>query len=261
LTHILDNLCADNEARAVIKMSCYVMRAECFLILGDYDSVHRDSDFAIQLFNTMRPTESDRQKPRKNDQLKPQLHLAYARHGQAYESENNALEAIASYRRAIQVLPRGPAHELLDTCLLSYGIPPIDLSDEALKPYSDLMNAISTADDLTGAFHAIVSHVNAHPLDEPTIERLNKAQIPQLFLGVINFQLSSELCVDVGLTLASYFMKRGGDSVRLNHQVIGTILTEYSSSSTIMIDCLHFLARSLKHLENFSRVRNSWTST
>jgi hypothetical protein len=68
---------------------------------------------------------------------------------------------------------------------------------------------------------------------------------------VINFQLSSELCVDVGLTLGNYFMRRGGDSVWHDHQVIATILKNHSSSATIMSDCLAFLSCCPRHLHKF----------
>jgi hypothetical protein len=157
-------------------------------------------------------TQEDLQRE-KNDLLKPQLHIAYAHRGQAYEAENNAFEAISSYRRAIEVVPKGIAHDLLDSCLPSYRIPSVDFEDAGLKPYSDLMTSIATADNLTEAFGRIVTHINAKTPDHATIEGVNKARIPQLFLARFNFQLSSDLGVDVGLTLGNYFMRRGGDSV------------------------------------------------
>jgi tetratricopeptide (TPR) repeat protein len=243
LTHIVDNLIADNDQRAVLKMSSFNNRALCFLELGDTESCRHDASLSLALFESMRPQELDRRKaPRKNDPLRPQLHFAFARLGQAYEGEGAALDAIANYRRAIDAHPRGPAQDLLDSCYLSYGIPHIDISNPTLRPYTNILEAMGSADDLSRAFHEIVTHVNANPLDEATVQMLNRHKIPQLFLGVINFQLESELCVDIGLTLACYFMWRGGDTVWLNHKVIGTILTNFPTNLTIMLDCLHILS-------------------
>jgi hypothetical protein len=134
LTHVVDNLCAEKEQRALLKMSSYNQRAQCVCELADYASVHPDTELAIQLCRTIRPSESDRKKPRKKDLLKPQFHLAYAHPSQAYEDENNALEAIFSYRRALDAILKGIAQDRLDSCFLSNGIPSVDFEDASLKP-------------------------------------------------------------------------------------------------------------------------------
>jgi hypothetical protein len=197
---------------------------------------------SIGVFESMRAAERGRKKPRKDDALRPQLHIAYARLGQAAECQNDALDAIPHYRKALEVHPRGPAQEPLDSCYLSYGIPIIDVHDPTLQPYDRVLTAIASPEELSDAFRTIVTHVNANPVDAETVEMLNRAKIPQLFLGVINFQLESEVCVGIGLTLASYFMRCGG--VWLNHKVIGTILTVFSSNQTVLVDCLRFLSYS-----------------
>jgi hypothetical protein len=249
-THIVDHLCADNDQRANLKMVAYISRSKCYLELHDYEAANRDASLAISLFTTMR-SETDPKKMRRNDPLKSLLHQAYAARGQALEANDRVLDAIADYRLAIEICPRGPAKDLLDSCMLGHEVPAIDVDDPTLKPYSDLVAAISDSQMLTDAFHRIVTHVNSNPVEGPTVERLNKAQIPRLFLGVINFQLGSELCVDIGLTLANYFMKRGGDSVWQNYTVIGKILSEYAGNATIMADCLQLLSSCPKPLYSF----------
>jgi hypothetical protein len=111
---------------------------------------------------------------RKNDPLRPSLHVAFARLAEACEGEGSTLDAIANYRRAIDAHPRGPAQKLLDSCYVSYGITVVDMLDPTLQPYTNVLGAMNSAEELSRAFHAIVAHVNTHPLDEAAAEMLNR---------------------------------------------------------------------------------------
>jgi hypothetical protein len=178
---------------------------------------------------------------------------AFILRGQACEASSNVLDAIKSYRDCMAFYPEGNGRTTLDQCLMSFGIPYVDLNDESLKPFSLVLDAISTAQELQAAFAKCVTFINSQGVDQDSLRRLESAKIPQLLLGAVNFQMSSEVCVDLGVTLAGWLIRQGGESAWLNHQILGKILLAYIENKTVASDCIQILSVMPRHLQAFFR--------
>jgi hypothetical protein len=248
LTLVIDYFIVDNDGSANVKMSAFNSRCLCRTKLEDYEGAIRDADYTIMIYEAMRTP--DRWKGGR-DNLRPIANSALIMRGQAFEASSNVHDAIRSYRESMSFLPDGAGRSTLDQCLMSFGIPYVDGNDESLKPFSQVLDAISTAQELQAAFGKCVSFITSKGLDQDAIRRLESAKIPQLLIGAVNFQLSSSVCVDLGVTLAGWFIRHGCESAWVNHAILGKVFLAYLEDKTVAGDCISVLSTMPRHLQQF----------
>lgn len=250
-TIVVDNLRAENDQLAAMKMLCFNGRAQSYIQLHKLDEAIDDTDHVIDLFELMRPRQLEQKRVRKGDILKPHIHNAFAYRGQVFSLKGDVQGAFDAWDKALEIWPTGEARELKEQFLFGHGIPNIDMNDESLKPFSLLFTAIKSEETMLGAFREIVKHLNSGQLTPAQVQELDKKGIGQLVLGVLNFSMQNKSLIDVGLTVAMYLLRRGAFGVWKNYEVLGKVMSEYQDDAELMKDVLQFLGDVPKNLFDF----------
>ena len=250
-TIVVENLRAENDQLAAMKMLCFNGRAQALIQLNRLDEAMDDTVHVIDLFELMRPRQLEQKRIRKNDPLKTHLHVAFARRGQVLSLQSDVPGALNAWDKAMEIWPAGEARDLKEQFLFAHGIPNVDMKDESLKPFSLAFTALKSDEAMIHAFHEIVTYLNKNQMSKEQALALDKKHIGQLMLGVLNFFMQNTQIVDIGLTLAWYLLRRGAEGVWQNHEVIGKVMSEYQDNSELMQDVLQFLSVVPKNLYDF----------
>lgn len=252
---VTENLLVDTDQKAAVKMICFNQMALCYLELEDYDRATIASGESILLFDKMRPGEMDKKVHKKNDILFQPCHNAFVRRGQIFEKQKKYKEALSHYRTALTLTQRGEAKQRIQDVLSQFGIPAIDQEDPKLKPLSDIvqLDNLFQPDSLTNAFRGIIDVIN----NKPTLEQIqywDANGISEALLGILNFNMQSEMNVDIALTITNYFMRFGATHAWLNSDVLIAVFNEYHDNTSIVSDLLTIFSQCPKgHTDSFAR--------
>ncbi|OHS98904.1 hypothetical protein TRFO_34773 [Tritrichomonas foetus] len=243
---VVENLVVDNDQKASLKMMCYNQIALCKIELGDLDGAEVATRESINIFNIMRPDEMKKKQHRKNDILFPLYHTALCRIGQIEEKLHNLKKAITIYQGALVIYPKGEAKQLISDCLVQFGIPPVDLEDPNLMPYSKIYNCIFDINALIGCYQECIDKINNQMPNEEEIQKLDDGGIVQMILGVVDFLLDSddanaEIVIDISLTVAALFIKRGATKAWANAYIIKKVIEHFKGNQKLLSTCLTIL--------------------
>ncbi|OHT12185.1 hypothetical protein TRFO_18198 [Tritrichomonas foetus] len=239
---VVENLLADNDQKAALKMFCFNQMALCYIELNEFDKAKMASAEAICIFDIMRPNELEKKYHRKNDVLFPHFHTSFVRRGQVFEKQKDFKAALEEYRKANALTTKGEANQRIQEVLVQFGIPAIDLDDENLKPFSQIANNLFDPQELISNFRDSITLLGKNPPTQETIKYLDMHGITQLILGILNFNISSEILVDISLTVTNFFIRNGATGMWANTDVIKKVIVEYQDNTTIISDILTTLA-------------------
>ncbi|KAK8864940.1 hypothetical protein M9Y10_010467 [Tritrichomonas musculus] len=245
--HVVDNLVVDNDQKAALKMLCYNQIALCDIELGEFEQCKEACAQSYNIFSIMRPDEKNKKQNHKNDILYPHYHTILVRLGQIEEKQKNYRQALRLYQQAINICPKGEATQLIQYCLVNFGIPPIDTEDPSLMPYSKIYQCVFGNNNFLNCYQECITKISENIPDQNEVKRLDDAGIVQMMLGVNSFLISdvdnenADAIIDISLTLIALFIRKGAMKVWANSNVIIDIVTKYKDNLKLLQTCLSIL--------------------
>lgn len=204
--YVVENLIVDNDQKAALKMFCYNQIALCDIELGQYDACRQSCAQSYGIFTMMRPDEKEKKQTPKNDILYPHYHSILCRLGQIEDRQKNYHQAIKLYQQAYNIYPKGEAVQLIQDCLVNFGIPLIDTEDKSLMPYSSIYECVFSNGNYLNCYQECIGQISDKMPEVEVIKKLDDAGIIQMLIGVAAFLLkdagneTTDSVIDISLT-------------------------------------------------------------
>lgn len=225
-------------------MFCYNQIALCDIELGQYDACRQSCAQSYEIFTMMRPDEKEKKQTPKNDILYPHYHSILCRLGQIEDRQKNYHQAIKLYQQAYNIYPKGEAVQLIQDCLVNFGIPPIDTEDKSLMPYSSIYECVFSNGNYLNCYQECISQISDKMPEVEVIKKLDDAGIIQMLIGVAEFLLkdsgneTTDSVIDISLTLTALFIKKGANKAWANSNIIIDVVNRYKDNVKLLSTCL-----------------------